>query len=85
MIVVLYYVPFETGFGRTPAKLITGTKVVSEDGGPPGLGRVLGRTLVRMVPFEVFSFLGGDGRPVGWHDSWSGTRVVRTRGARKTV
>ena len=36
---------------------------------------VLSLTLVRMVPFEPFSFLGSP-HPVGWHDRWSGTRVV---------
>jgi uncharacterized RDD family membrane protein YckC len=75
----LYYVPFETLLGLTPAKLVTGTRVVAEDGGPASFAQVLGRTLVRTVPFEPFSFLGGDGHPVGWHDSWSRTRVIRTR------
>lgn len=82
---LLYYVPSESTLGRSPAKFVTGTRVVSRDGSPPGLARVVGRTFARMVPFEAFSFLGGDGRPVGWHDSWSKTRVIRTRPARRPV
>ncbi|CAN0592803.1 unnamed protein product, partial [Laminaria digitata] len=39
--------------------------------------RLLGRTAARFVPFEAFSFLGGDA--TGWHDRWSNTRVVRLR------
>jgi hypothetical protein len=31
----------------------------------------------RFVPFKHFSFLGSGH---GWHDRWSDTRVVRTRG-----
>lgn len=76
---LLYYLPTEAIFGRSPAKLITGTRVVSKEGSPASLPQVVGRTLARLVPFEAFSFLGANGRPVGWHDSWSGTRVVRCR------
>ena len=76
-VMLLYYVGFEAAIGRTPAKAITGTRVVDETGKPASLGQVLGRTFSRIVPFEPFSFLGDP--PVGWHDSWSHTRVVRTR------
>jgi len=70
-----YYTGCETLFGRTLAKLVTGTRVVSETGEPATFRQVLIRTLCRMVPFEPFSCLGDP--PVGWHDRWSGTRVVR--------
>lgn len=76
---LLYYAGCETAFQRTPMKFLTGTKVVAENGGRPSFRQILGRNLARLVPFEPFSFLGGQ-RPVGWHDKWSGTRVVRTRG-----
>jgi len=76
--VSIYYVVLEARSGRTLGKLVTGTRVVGKDGSAPALGRVIGRTLARHIPFEPFSFLGGD-RPVGWHDSLSGTRVIRTR------
>jgi uncharacterized RDD family membrane protein YckC len=71
---LLYYVGFEGLFGRTPGKFVTRTRVVLEDGSKPSLGTILLRTVCRFVPFEPFSFLGGSSR--GWHDRWSGTRVV---------
>lgn len=74
---LVYYSLFETWFGRTPGKWITGTCVVNLDGSRPGFGKVLQRTLSRLVPFEAFSFLGsGDS---GWHDKWSDTVVVDLR------
>ena len=71
-----YYVILESAFGWTFGKLITGTRVVDDDGRKPGVLRVLGRTLARFIPFEPFSFLFAN---AGWHDSLSGTRVVRVR------
>lgn len=76
LVALLYYVPSEVLFGVTLGKLVTGTRVVTETGETPSLNQVLGRTVTRFVPFEMLSFLGGKGRPVGWHDSWSSTRVV---------
>jgi uncharacterized RDD family membrane protein YckC len=72
-----YYVLFEWIFARTPAKWLTGTRVVDFDGQKPRFLRILGRTLARYVPLEPFSFLGS--RPLGWHDRWSRTRVVSVR------
>lgn len=71
---VLYYTTLEAAFGRTVGKLITGTKVVDKDGKLPRTGVIFRRSLSRLVPFEAFSFLGGDSR--GWHDSWTDTWVV---------
>ncbi len=76
---VLYFLVFEATLGRTPGKWITGTKVVNEDGSPPSAETVLWRTLIRMVPFEPFSYLGAN-RPRGWHDRWSGTCVIQLWG-----
>ena len=69
-----YYLVFEAVFSRTPAKWITKTRVIAVDGSKPRFTQILGRTLSRFVPFEPFSFFFG---PRGWHDSWSGTRVVK--------
>lgn len=85
LMTLVYYVPCEALVGRTPAKLITGTRVVDAGGGTATFGQILGRTLARLVPFEPFSFLGGGARPAGWHDRWSGTLVVRTRGPRPLI
>ena len=73
-----YYILLESFTGRTLGKLITGTRVVRrDDGGRPRLLQVIGRSFARFVPFEAFSCL--DTPPDGWHDRWSGTRVVRLR------
>ena len=69
-----YWIFFEYGFGKTPAKFITKTKVVSINGKKPNLGQVMGRTFCRFIPFEPFSFLGS--KAVGWHDKLPETRVV---------
>ncbi|HVW97922.1 MAG TPA: RDD family protein [Mucilaginibacter sp.] len=68
-----YYVFFETLLGITPAKLLTGTRVVNIEGGKPAFRAIMIRTVVRLIPFEAFSFFAHD----GWHDKWSGTAVVR--------
>lgn len=75
MLWVLYYIVFEGILGRTIAKYITGTRVVTEEGEKPNFNQIIKRSLSRLVPFEVFSFSGKF--PVGWHDRWSKTRVVR--------
>lgn len=69
-----FYILFEGSMGRTPAKFLTGTIVVSETNGRPSIEQIIGRTLVRLVPFEPFSFFGS--KASGWHDRWSGTKVV---------
>lgn len=70
-----YYIIFEFFWGKTPGKFITKTRVVNEEGKPPSFLNIVGRTFCRFIPFEPFSFLGGD-RPTGWHDSISKTYVV---------
>lgn len=69
-----YWICFEYFLGKTPAKFVTRTRVVTDTGDIPDLGKIIGRSFCRLIPFEQFSFLGS--RPVGWHDSISGTRVI---------
>lgn len=69
-----YYVFFESVFGRTVGKLVTGTKVVDQNGQLPSTGTIFMRSITRLVPFEAFSFFGDEGR--GWHDRWTNTYVV---------
>ncbi len=79
-IMFAYYIPLEGLFGCTLGKLVTGTRVVSEDGGKPSWRQVIGRTFARFIPFEAFSLLFADGGVVrGWHDSLPRTWVVRRR------
>jgi uncharacterized RDD family membrane protein YckC len=71
-----YYIIFEYLFGATIGKFITGTRVVTVDGGKPGFGKILVRSFTRMLPFEPLSYFFGDKR-LGWHDTFSGTRVIQ--------
>jgi uncharacterized RDD family membrane protein YckC len=75
---IVYYTCFEGLFGRSLGKLITGTKVVTVSGAALTFGDALLRSLSRVVPFDAFSFL-GSGVDSGWHDRWTGTRVVDLR------
>jgi uncharacterized RDD family membrane protein YckC len=61
--------------GLTVGKLVTGTRVVRNDGSPITMTDALLRSLSRMVPFEPFSALTG----YPWHDSWTKTEVVKVR------
>jgi uncharacterized RDD family membrane protein YckC len=74
---VTYYFAQEALWGTTLGKRITGAAVVAVDGSPTAVLQTLKRSLARVVPFEPLSFLGS--RPDGWHDRWSGTRVVSIR------
>ena len=71
---MIYYSSLEGLTGRTLAKLITKTKVITENGEKPDFETILIRSLCRFVPFEAFSFLGSE--DTGWHDRWSKTIVV---------
>lgn len=61
--------------GRSLGKLITRTAAISEEGERLTFKKAFSRGLVRMVPFDQLSALGG--RP--WHDRWTGTRVIKLR------
>ncbi len=78
VILALYFIVCEATFGVTLGKLVTGTRVVDASGGKPSFGQIVGRSFARIFPLEPFSFLFGD-TTTGWHDTLSGTRVVRTR------
>jgi uncharacterized RDD family membrane protein YckC len=83
---VLYYTCFEALFGCTLGKLVTGTRVVDERGGPITWGQAFGRSLCRYIPFEPFSVLGSEDDEVrGWHDRIPRTFVVRRRGVVRTA
>ena len=71
----IYYTIIEASTGKSLGKLVTKTVVVREDGTKPEFGDYFVRSVVRIIPFEAFSFF-GDG--IGWHDTFSKTRVVKT-------
>ncbi|MGO4772427.1 RDD family protein [Flavobacterium sp. W22_SRS_FK3] len=70
----VYYGMTETFLSRSPAKYFTKTIVVMDDGSKPSLMTIMARTLLRILPFEAFSFLRG--RDFGLHDKNSKTFVV---------
>ena len=74
MVTIFYYAVMEAGYGRTIGKLVTGTHVVDRNGKRPSVVAIFKRTLIRIIPFDAFSFLGDEAR--GWHDKWSDTWVV---------
>ncbi|GAA3942031.1 hypothetical protein GO495_08755 [Chitinophaga oryziterrae] len=72
-LIILYYCILEAGNkGVTVGKLVTGTRVVVEDGSTPPLKTVFVRTIIRMIPLEAFSAFN-----VAWHDLWTRTTVVK--------
>lgn len=71
---VLYYTICEAANGgKSVGKMVTGTRTVREDGSSITWKDALIRSLIRLVPFEPLSAF--NGHP--WHDSWSGTLVVK--------
>ena len=77
LVVIIYYSVFEGLTGKTLAKYITKTKVVNEKGEKPDFETIFVRTLCRLIPFNVFSFLGS--KDTGWHDRLSKTLVVDSK------
>ncbi len=75
ILMFLYYSTFEILFARTLSKYFTKTIVVMKDGSKPEPNDILGRTLLRIIPFEYFTFFSG--RKLGWHDEYSKTFVVK--------
>ena len=74
-LLLAYYWVSESSWQTTLGKRLTKTKVVNYNGTKPTVLDILGRTLARCIPFEVFSFLFAEhGR--GWHDTLSNTLVV---------
>jgi hypothetical protein len=73
IVLFVYFFSTEVLFLRTLGKVANGTFVVVER---RRVLTVLGRTLLRYIPLEAFSFLG---RHTGWHDEFSGTSVRRCR------
>jgi uncharacterized RDD family membrane protein YckC len=74
VVIMVYFVVSEALTGRTLAKFITRTKVVTEEGEKPGFQTIFIRSLCRLVPLDNFSFLWAE--TTGWHDRWSKTIVI---------
>lgn len=76
-IMMAYYMIMEIMTQRTFGKIITGTMVIAEDGSKASAKAIIGRSLCRLFSIEAISFLRA--YPRGWHDSASGTYVVRAK------
>jgi uncharacterized RDD family membrane protein YckC len=79
----VYYGLTEVFLSRSLAKYFTNTIVVMEDGSKPKPIDVLARTVLRLVPFEHFTFL--QGRKPGLHDEYSKTFVVKKDKLEKSI
>lgn len=75
---MFYFTILESSTGKTFAKMITKTRVVTEYMQTPNFSTLFVRSLCRFIPFEPFSFLATDG--IGWHDTLSKTRVIKDKG-----
>ena len=72
---ILYYAGLEIKFQKTLGKMITKTKVVTNNGEAPSNTDIIIRTLLRIIaPFDIVSFLFTKN---GFHDRLSGTKVVK--------
>lgn len=72
---LLYYNVFEIFTARTLGKFVTQTVVVDENGEKPHYETIMIRSLCRLIPFEILSFMLTPAR--GWHDILSKTYVVK--------
>jgi uncharacterized RDD family membrane protein YckC len=72
LILVCYYITIEGSTGKSIGKMITGTRVLTDDFEKPEFGIIVKRSFCRIIPFDAFSFLGS----AGWHDTISNTIVV---------
>ncbi|MCX6204278.1 MAG: RDD family protein [Bacteroidetes bacterium] len=71
-----YVFLFEWIFLRTPAKWLTGTKVVSEKGGRPNIFQFLIRATVHCTLISMFG-LAWNGKP--FHDTFSKSNLIYSK------
>jgi len=77
---LIYYLFSELLFQRTIGKFFTKSIVINEYCEKPDFGSIILRTLIRFVPFEIFSFLMSNR---GWHDIWTKTYVIKVSRLKK--
>jgi uncharacterized RDD family membrane protein YckC len=83
IIMIIYYAGMEITLQRTIGKMITGTIVIDENGLKPSPKAIIGRSFCRIFWIESISFLRA--YPRGWHDSASGTYVVKAKKYKKAL
>lgn len=72
---LIYYILSEGLFHVSPAKALTETQVFSTSEHKLNFATITGRTFIRLIPLEAFSFFGKN----GWHDELSNTTVVKNK------
>ncbi len=70
----IYCLLMEAVWGQTLGKMISGTRVVDYSGGKPSFGRILWRSILRLYPFDLMSFVFG--YEYGAHDRLSRTKII---------
>ncbi|MBI3234974.1 MAG: RDD family protein [Bacteroidetes bacterium] len=70
---LLYIFLMEVTLQTTLGKILTRTKVFTPEGYKPTPGQIFKRTILRLMPFEAFTFLTG----YNFHDRFSDTIVCR--------
>ena len=75
VLIFFYYFIFESTSSQTLGKKITGTMVVNMNNEKPSLKRIFLRSLLRLNPFDWYSYAFGNEQ--GGHDLISKTRLIR--------
>ncbi len=68
-----YFIISEFYFQTTIGKILTNSLVIDIYGNKPTFKTILLRTLVRLIPWDIYTFIFEDR---GWHDKWTNTLVV---------
>ena len=75
VVLALSYIITEAVLKFSPAKTLTGTRIIStETGKSPSIAKIFVRSLCRFIPLNLFSFWFS----AGWHDTLSGTTLTYT-------
>ncbi|MDX8340901.1 RDD family protein [Draconibacterium sp. IB214405] len=76
LIYLAYYAVLEFYFRKTLGKFLTGTQVVRGDGGRITFSTIVIRTLSRLIPIDILTYLFAKN---GLHDRLSNTQVIKTK------
>lgn len=74
LFITLYYLINEGLFNTSIGKTILGNVITNSTAGKPSFGQRVGRTFLRLVPFEPLSFIFTSR---GWHDGLTSTYLVK--------
>jgi uncharacterized RDD family membrane protein YckC len=83
IVLLCYYFSMEYFTGQTIGKVITKTKVVDFKNTKPSLLKILIRTILRLNPFDSYSYLFGT--ELGSHDSLSRTLIITKTSAQQQI